>query len=215
MDEPGTPDQPRKYIWPRFALAAALLAILLGFVWMNAAVQKLRAGKSLFPGEVPGRAETNTTVPQTNAAASKASLIEGGNAEDGRKIFFEKPEANCAKCHKVAGVGGDLGPALDNIALRRSRQELLDALLSPNARVLEGFESVILLLKNNTAVSGLLKKETEAELHVLTPEDGLTIVRKDDLQLRQRGMSPMPEGLAQLLSEQELRDLIEFMSELR
>lgn len=92
---------------------------------------------------------------------------------------------------------------------------MLDALLNPNARVLEGYESIIVLLESNTGISGLLKKETDTELHILTPEDGMTVVKKEDVRLRQRGLSPMPEGLASLLTEKELSDLIEFMASLR
>jgi quinoprotein glucose dehydrogenase len=39
-------------------------------------------------------------------AAPYRETLEGGDAENGRKIFFEKAEAGCAKCHKAKGRGG-------------------------------------------------------------------------------------------------------------
>ncbi len=206
-------DRPPKYVWPKFAALAVLLGLILGVIWMTVAVRKLRSHRDPLHQRIVSSDRSHSTVRGDSSA--NASTLPA-NIESGRKIFFERPEASCAKCHAISGYGGgDLGPPLDGIGSRRSREELLDALLNPNARVLEGYESIIVLLESNTGISGLLKKETDTELHILTPEDGMTVVKKEDVRLRQRGLSPMPEGLASLLTEKELSDLIEFMASLR
>ena len=77
------------------------------------------------------------------------------------------------------------------------------------------YEIVIVLLKNGTARSGMLKSEDATNLVVNTSEDGLVKISKSDIQLRQKGMSPMPEGLGQIISRQDLRDLVEYVQSLK
>jgi hypothetical protein len=40
-------------------------------------------------------------------------------------------------------------------------------------------------------------------------------LKKSDVQSRQKALSPMPEGMGQILSKSDLRDLIEFLSSLK
>ncbi len=217
MAEERTPEPQPRLVWPRIAIAAVALGVMLAIVWMTAAVRKIQDGKNFATG-VP----SSPNSPLTSAPPLKATneilanpLLTGGNAERGRKLFFEKPEANCAKCHRVGQTGGDLGPALDGIGSRETRQALLDSMLKPNARIIEGYDSVVLLLTNKTGVSGILKRETDLQLHILTPEDGLLSIDKSSIEIRQRGLSPMPEGLDQVLSAQDLSDLVEYLASLR
>ena len=64
-------------------------------------------------------------------------------------------------------------------------------------------------------VSGLIKSETDGEIEVNSPEDGILKLKKTDIKERQRGLSGMPEELRQVLSKQDLRNLIEFLSGLK
>lgn len=141
--------------------------------------------------------------------------LAGGNADAGRKIFFESPAANCGKCHKAGGLGGDNGPALDGIAARQSREFILESILFPNAVIDTNFQTTVVLLKDNRGLSGTLKSESETNLVLNTPEDGPVVVQKSEIERRWIGASPMPEGIWQTLSKQELRDVIEFVASLK
>jgi putative heme-binding domain-containing protein len=211
------------YRWPWFLLGAVILAIVLAIVWMSFAVAKtrrLRDSNSFPPAPRPvspvGNTNQSSQLSLTNdSLAGFRSALSGGNANAGRKIFFEKPEASCGKCHKVAGQGSDTGPALDGIGARQTREYILESMISPNCRTLPGYESVIILLKSGTGCSGFLKSEDETNLVIHTPEDGLMTVKKSDIQIRQKGLSPMPEGLGQILSKQDLSDLVEYIASLK
>jgi quinoprotein glucose dehydrogenase len=85
----------------------------------------------------------------------------------------------------------------------------------PNKQIADGFESVLITLKNGASHAGVLKGETAAELTVNSPEDGVLVLKKSDVTTRERGLSGMPEGMGQLLTKQELRDLIQFLGTLR
>jgi putative heme-binding domain-containing protein len=171
---------------------------------------------------------SGNSAPGTNASPPQASIdpkaqrmaefqdvLTGGNADVGRKVFFETPAASCGKCHKADGLGGDNGPVLNGIVARRSREFILESILFPNAVIDTNFQTVVVLLKDNRGLSGTLKSETETNLVLITPEDGPVPVDKSAIQKRWLGVSPMPEGIWQQLSKQELRDLIEFVAGLK
>jgi quinoprotein glucose dehydrogenase len=137
----------------------------------------------------------------------------GGNAEQGKKIFLERPDAQCVRCHKINGVGGDVGPDLSHVGAQKDRQFLIESILLPNKEIAQGFESVTVALKNGTSYAGVLKRESADELVINSPEEGgLVTIKKSDIQSRQKGLSPMPEGMGRILSKQDLRDLVEFLS---
>jgi putative heme-binding domain-containing protein len=215
---------PPHYVWPRFVLAGVILAILLAILWMSFAVRRtrqLRDSNPFLPETKPTAplASTNhRTGPiqgTPDPLANVRGFLSGGNPETGRKIFFEKPEANCGKCHRVNGQGGDSGPALDGAGSRQTRDQILEAILFPNRQTTANFETVIVLLKNGSGRAGILKSEDERQLVLNTPEEGPVTINKSDIQLRQKGASPMPENIVELLSQQDLRNLVEFVAGLK
>ena len=144
--------------------------------------------------------------------------LTGGSIEDGKKIFFERAEAACARCHKISGQGsegGEVGPELTKIGAAKDRTYLLESIIFPNKHIAEGFQSVLVTTKDGTSFAGVVKSETDAELVLNSPEDGIVKVKKSDITARERGISSMPEGMGTLLSRRDLRDLIEFLSSLK
>ena len=141
--------------------------------------------------------------------------LEGGNAEEGKKIFVERVEVSCVRCHKTGGEGGEVGPELSGIGTRKPREYLLESIIYPNKHIAAGFENVLVTMKDGAIYAGLIKSETDGEIEVNSPEDGILKLKKTDIKERQRGLSGMPEELRQVLSKQDLRNLIEFLSGLK
>ncbi len=162
---------------------------------------KLKAYRALQPGQ--------------DEFAGYRETLYGGDAEAGRKIFMERPEAGCTTCHKIAGKGGDVGPDLAGIITRHDREYILESILFPNKQIAQGFESVVVKTKDGQAYAGILKSENAGELVLNTSEDGvytLIKVKKSDVQSRQHGLSAMPEGLGKVLSKEDIRNLVEFLA---
>jgi putative membrane-bound dehydrogenase-like protein len=65
-----------------------------------------------------------------------------GDAKRGEKIFWEHPVAACKNCHVLKGQGSAVGPALDGIATRKDEAYILESLMTPNAKLAEGFEKL-------------------------------------------------------------------------
>lgn len=155
------------------------------------------------------------SLSKTNPLAPYLTALKGGSVEAGRKVFIERTEAACVRCHRIAGQGGDVGPDLSGIGSKYPREYLLASIVTPNASIAAGFESVLVVRKDGQAVTGVLKKETATELQIFSLEDGLVTVPVKEIQSRQKSASGMPEGIAQLISRGDLRDLIEFLSSLK
>jgi quinoprotein glucose dehydrogenase len=140
-------------------------------------------------------------------------VLFGGNAKAGKKIF-ERADAQCIRCHKANGQGGDVGPVLSHIGSQKPREYLLESILLPNKQIAQGFESVTVSMKDDETYVGVLKKETPDEI-VLNSQTGSVTLRKADVVSRKAALSPMPEGLGQILPKRDLRDIIEFLSTLK
>ena len=108
-----------------------------------------------------------------------------------------------------------VGPKLDGIGKLRSREYLLESMVFPNRAIASGFENVTLVLKNGAEHAGLVKGEDDKELRLESPEEGALRIAKADIVTRQRGLSAMPEGMEQLLSKREVRDLVEYLAGLK
>ena len=61
----------------------------------------------------------------------------------------------------------------------------------------------------------LIRYSSFAELTLNSPEDGIVKLKKSEITSRERGLSSMPEGLTNLLTRRDLRDLVEFLSSLK
>jgi quinoprotein glucose dehydrogenase len=84
--------------------------------------------------------------PKGDPLASYRECLAGGDAAAGQKIFAEKAEVACMRCHKVHNEGGTVGPDLSGIGARKDRRYLLESIVDPNKQIAEGFETLILEL---------------------------------------------------------------------
>ena len=149
--------------------------------------------------------------PKDPTARWKVSLL-GGNAEEGKKIFAERAEVSCIRCHKISGEGGEVGPELTGLGKKNGRAYLLTSIVFPNAAIAQGFENILVTLKGGQAYAGIIKSESTDEFLLNSPEDGLVKIKKTEIQSREKSLSGMPEGFGELLSGQDLRHLIEYLA---
>jgi quinoprotein glucose dehydrogenase len=144
-----------------------------------------------------------------------AVTLAGGDAEAGRRIFFEREEVACMRCHKVDGNGGDVGPALNGLVTKQSIHYILESILYPNNAIAEGYESVLIETKDDNFYAGVIKEEDGDKIILNSPEDGILTLKKSNIASREKGLSGMPEGLYLMLSKRELRDLVAFLGSLK
>ena len=87
--------------------------------------------------------------------------------------------------------------------------------MTPDRKIAQGFESVVLATSDGKVVTGVLRGENDKEVRLITAEGQPLTVPKEDIEERKRGPSAMPADLVTKLTKAELRDLVEFLSSLK
>jgi quinoprotein glucose dehydrogenase len=166
--------------------------------------------------------DVKAKLKKFEGARAKAPLLErfrealeGGDAEVGQQLFLSKAEASCLRCHKAKGEGGDVGPDLSKIGATKTREYLLESILDPNKELAQGYETAVIFLSNGQMYTGVVKSETATELKLQAVDGSLKTIRKNIIEERLRGKSAMPEDVAKSLTKAELRDLVEFLAQLK
>jgi quinoprotein glucose dehydrogenase len=157
---------------------------------------------------------TSKLSPDDTLKAAYAGALLGGDADRGRRIFFNHQTAQCLRCHSFDDMGGTAGPRLNGVAKRLTRQQLLEALVNPSARLAPGFGNVSLELKNGKKISGILQGEKDQELTIKVGDKPDTLIRKDQVVKRTNAMSSMPP-MPYLLTKKEIRDVVSFLATLK
>jgi quinoprotein glucose dehydrogenase len=115
----------------------------------------------------------------------------------------------------VGPDGAEVGPTLDGIAAKQTREYLLESLVAPNAKIAPGFESLTVVLKDGRNFAGVNKPSGPDEVVINSPEDGVMKFKKSDIARIQKGQSAMPDTMILVLSKRDIRDLVEFLASLK
>ena len=153
--------------------------------------------------------------PKSGPIVDYLMALEGGDADRGRKIYRDNAAVYCVRCHKVNNEGGEVGPELSDIGKKHPREYLLESIVAPNQTIAQGFESVVVAKTDGQVVAGVLKSEDDKTLRLMTAEAKLIEIPKSDIEERKRGESAMPAELHKKLSTAEIRDLVEFLANLK
>jgi len=143
-------------------------------------------------------------------------LRREGNPDKGRAVFFRTGQTTCASCHRVQGQGQWIGPDLSTIGTKYGKDELLRSILNPSASIGYSFRSLVLGLTDGRAITGLAVEDSPERVVVKTADGQRITIRPGDIEDRKTSdVSLMPEGLAQTMSDQQLVDLLAYLSTLR
>lgn len=164
-------------------------------------------------------AKYEASFPATDDLAKWRVSLLGGNAESGRKIFREKAQTQCLRCHKCEIGDSLVGPELTRIGATKDRADLLESIVLPNKKISEGFETVVLTLTNGDVAAGTFAGQDASAVKLKVPDaEGkvqLQTVPLAQIKERQAAPSPMLPGMGDMLTRSELRDVIEYLATLK
>ena len=144
-----------------------------------------------------------------------AELVQRqGDRQAGEVVF--SGVGTCAKCHRVAGQGTEVGPDLSQVGGKLSVESLYESILNPSAGISHNFEMYKVILVDGRTLSGVLLSQTSQEI-VLKDKDAVvsTLPAAEVEELTQQQKSLMPDDLQKLLTEQQLVDLVTYLRSLK
>jgi putative membrane-bound dehydrogenase-like protein len=135
-------------------------------------------------------------------------LKKTGDATLGKAIF----KKHCALCHTHSGDGAKIGPDLTGVAAHTKEHLLID-ILDPSRSVEGNFRVYQVTTLSGKVHNGLLASETKTTIELYNTEGKKIIVQRDDIeQIFASPKSLMPDGFEKTLKQDELIDLLEFLT---
>lgn len=152
--------------------------------------------------------------PAFDDTAAWLKILEGqGDAETGRRLFFNSKVALCSTCHRHSGRGNVVGPDLTLIAQQGDRAAILRSILEPHREVAPQFYPSVVELKDGTTFTGILLRSSSSEVFRDLTGKEKSFPEADILKRTELRTSLMPPGLVMSLTNAELRDLLAFLTQ--
>ena len=146
----------------------------------------------------------------TEALAAVTGKDMKRNFEVGRNLYHA---TSCAKCHRMAGEGGAIGPDLSTAGKKFSLEDMLTAIVEPSKVISDQYGSQQVLTSDGTVLVGRAVEIGE-EYYVYTVDVDAkpVVVKKSEVEsIVSSKISQMPLGLIDGLNEEELKDLLAYV----
>ncbi len=166
--------------------------------------------------EMPSHNLTNKEIWQIAAFVRTLGRVaqEPVTGDPERGSALVKTRGGCHACHIIDGAGGDLGPALSNIGIRRSPSYLRQKLIDPN-RDLSGFYQTHLTTKEGKTVEGIRMNEDLFSIQIRDRGGRLYSFWKEDLRNLLVEQTSLMPSYRDRLSEREIEDVVAYLAGLR
>ena len=135
-----------------------------------------------------------------------------GDPRNGKKVF----QRACTACHQVNSKGVNFGPDLSEIGSKLAKEELYLSILDPSAAITHGYRGYRIKTQSGAEYLGYIVSETKKEL-ILRMQGGIdqTIAKSKITSREPMDRSLMIPGLQRTMSEEELVDLVEYLTTLK
>ncbi|MEM6691872.1 MAG: PVC-type heme-binding CxxCH protein, partial [Planctomycetota bacterium] len=139
-------------------------------------------------------------------AILRPKAISAADPSHGRFLY----EANCGKCHKLFGVGGDIGPDITG-ANRTNVDYWLENILEPNALIGKAYQVTSVLAADGRVVSGIIQEENEDAITIQTATEKVIIPQEEIDRTMPSQVSLMPEGQLTPMTDQQVQSLFKYL----
>ena len=144
-------------------------------------------------------------------AAELSQTQQGRSWEKGRAALAK---ASCVTCHRIDEQGSFTGPDLTQVGHRFDERALLESIMLPSKEIDEKYRLSRYLLDNGTVITGRPSSVSADVLTIETntlPSQTVQVKRDEIEQTSQADISPMPSGLMNVLTLDEILDLIAYL----
>jgi putative heme-binding domain-containing protein len=159
------------------------------------------------PARGPGRAWT-----LDEAVKLAETGFKGRDFKHGEAMFRT---TMCLTCHRFNGDGGGIGPDLTGAANRYTLRDLMENIIDPSKVVSDQYDSHLITKKDGSSLLGRIVLQEGGELKVMTnpfaPTALFTLQDSEVAKVETQAISMMPPGLINVLSPEELLDLLAYI----
>jgi putative heme-binding domain-containing protein len=185
---------------PPAVLAEPLVSSKLGALGDAKLAQRFKELTSALP-------PANESLNRLIADRLKTYDEVKSDATRGQEVFTTV----CSICHRIGVRGNLVGPQLDGIGAR-GIERLLEDILDPNRSVDPAFRLHLVKRKDGSIYAGLQRREEGDAMVFADATAQETRIAKDDISANDESpLSLMPPGLGEVLSEQQLHDLLAYL----
>jgi putative heme-binding domain-containing protein len=138
-----------------------------------------------------------------------------GNAEKGKALFFDSSnDWHCGACHKIGGAGASVGPELNGVRSKTTKDLFIDIVL-PSAHLSPDWLFLSITTKSGERIQGV--KSEESSTHIKLYDIGslpavLRNLPKEQIQkLDVQSRSAMPAKYGEMYTVKQLLDIIAFL----
>lgn len=132
------------------------------------------------------------------------------NFERGRSLYFA---AKCASCHRLNGLGGNIGPDLTSVRTKFDAPYVVEAIVNPSKDISDQYGSFVVVLDDGRVLNGLaVENGSEVTIYSNNPDEKPVSVPTDEvIEMTPSKVSQMPADLINKLSKAEIRDLVAYV----
>jgi putative heme-binding domain-containing protein len=193
-----------------------LQAVDAGKIGRNIPLEIVRTLKHYSDKQIVALVEKHWGKVRPSTAAEKLAEMDRvgkvvdagkGDAAAGKLVFTN----TCAKCHKLFGEGGQVGPELTGYE-RDNLRYWLENIVDPSASIRDEYVAFVVETKDGRSLTGIIVAQDKATVS-LRQNDGTTIrlAREQIEDLAASPISLMPEDVLKELKDQQLRDLFAYL----
>ncbi|MBI5773778.1 MAG: c-type cytochrome [Verrucomicrobia bacterium] len=145
-------------------------------------------------------------APQAERRMTKRSF------ENGRKMFGA---TGCFACHRFANEGGMTGPDLTAVGARFGVRDLLVSIIEPSKEISDQFAPTVITKNDGDSFTGVIVNlngdGVTLNTDLFDPNQRVTVNRKEVKSIELSKVSLMPEGLLNVLKQDEILDLLAYL----
>lgn len=181
--------------------------------------EKQALGKLLEPAAVIAATSPTTVRPFVKAwtlADFEQELARQrgpGDLQQAKHLFAA---ADCAKCHRIAGEGALVGPDLSGVGKRFSKKDLLLSILEPSRVIDDKYKQKTVVTARGVSHTGQQVAADDAAVSLITdptqPTKITRIPRSEIEAIEPSLLSPMPVGMINTLTKEEVLLLLDFLA---
>ena len=128
-----------------------------------------------------------------------------GDAARGRAVLAK---GGCLACHRLGGVGADVGPDLASVGGKPPAQ-LIEAIFDPNRAVEQRYTVTTFILEDGTVASGLVVADPPGSVTIRMAGGGERVIKREEIdEMQALATSIMPVGLEAVITMQDCADLL-------